>query len=350
MLEQEFLGNTLSSWGISIIIVVVSIIIVKLVAYFNKKVVYKFTRKTKTKLDDIIFDAFETPILFAIILAGFWVAIRRLICSEFILNTTEATYRILVVVNITWFFSRLMTGLIEIYWNDESNRADGTHKRMIPIVKRTTLTIVWVIGIITALSNVGVNISALLGTIGIGGVALALAAQDTVKNIFGAFTILIDKPFKIGDVVKSDSFEGTVVDVGLRSTRILNYDKRIVTLPNYKISDALLTNISTEPGRRVVMSLGLTYDTTPNKMREAISILKAIPSKVSAVSSDNLAADFTEFSDFALVITFVYFIQKDANIKGTMSEVNFSILEQFNEAGLDFAFPTQTICLDGEAK
>lgn len=347
MLQQEFLGNTLYSWGISIIIVIISFLIMKFVAIFNKKIVYKLTRKTQTKLDDIIYDAFEVPILFAIILIGLWIAIHRLINAELFLKAVDSAYRILVVVNITWFFSRLVTGLIENYWGGEgSDRDDIAHKRMVPIVRRTFLVLVWIVGIITALSNVGVNISALLGTIGIGGVALALAAQDTVKNIFGAFTILIDKPFKIGDTVKIDSFEGVIVDVGLRSTRILNYDKRIVTFPNYKVSDALITNISTEPGRRVVTKLGLTYDTTPQKMNEAISLLREIPSKIDFVSAYNLTANFTDFSDFALVITFVYFIEKDANIAETTSNVNLSILESFNNSGLLFAFPTQTLYLE----
>ena len=91
------------------------------------------------------------------------------------------------------------------------------------------LVVVWIIGLVMALSNVGVNISALLGTLGIGGIAFALAAQDTVKNVFGAFTLLTDKPFNIGDTIRFDNFEGTVVDIGIRSTRIMNYDKRIIT-------------------------------------------------------------------------------------------------------------------------
>lgn len=127
------------------------------------------------------------------------------------------------------------------------------------------LVVVWIIGLVMALSNVGVNISALLGTLGIGGIAFALAAQDTVKNVFGAFTLLTDKPFNIGDTIRFDNFEGTVVDIGIRSTRIMNYDKRIITFPNYKITDSSIINISSEPMRRVVLNLGLTYDTTAKK-------------------------------------------------------------------------------------
>ena len=140
--------------------------------------------------------------------------------------------------------------------------------------------------LVMALSNVGVNISALLGTLGIGGIAFALAAQDTVKNVFGAFTLLTDKPFNIGDTIRFDNFEGTVVDIGIRSTRIMNYDKRIITFPNYKITDSSIINISSEPMRRVVLNLGLTYDTTAKKMKEALELLKAIPKRVENVRSE----------------------------------------------------------------
>lgn len=207
------------------------------------------------------------------------------------------------------------------------------------------MVIVWLIGIVMALSNVGVNISALLGTLGIGGIAFALAAQDTVKNVFGAFTILTDKPFSIGDTIRVDSYEGTVVDVGVRSTKIMNYDKRIITFPNYKITDTSIVNISSEPMRRVVLNLGLTYDTTSEKMKEALELLKSIPKRVENVSSNpsDIVAVFTEYSDSALVIMYIYFIEKQGDILGVTSNMNMEILAAFNKAGLNLAFPTRTV-------
>lgn len=195
-----------------------------------------------------------------------------------------------------------------------------------------------------ALSNIGVNISALLGTLGIGGIAFALAAQDTVKNIFGAFTIFTDKPFSIGDTINVNGTEGTVVDVGVRSTKILGYDKRITTLPNYKITDASIVNISSEPMRRITVQLGLTYDTTPEKMKEALDILRAIPKKVENVSENpsDITANFSDYTDSALVITY-YYIEKQGDILKVSSDMNLEILKAFNKAGLDFAFPTQTL-------
>ena len=342
MLENELWGNTIENWGISILIILGAIIIVKLLSLLGKKVIKPFVTGTDNHLDDVIFYSLEAPVKFAIILLGIWIAIHRLVYPDSFVKVVDNAYSILIVLDITWFFGRVFSSLLQIYWGKQSN---GQANKMMPIIKRTILVIVWLIGIVMALSNVGVNISALLGTVGIGGIAFALAAQDTVKNVFGAFTILTDKPFSIGDTIRVDSYEGTVVDVGVRSTKIMNYDKRIITFPNYKITDTSIVNISSEPMRRVVLNLGLTYDTTSEKMKEALELLKSIPKRVENVSSNpsDIVAVFTEYSDSALVIMYIYFIEKQGDILGVTSNMNMEILAAFNKAGLNLAFPTRTV-------
>lgn len=348
MFDYEFWGNTLENWGISIIIILVTILLTKLISYFNEKVLIPYTKKSKNRLDDVILGSIESPVKFGILLLGFWIAIHRLVYPDAFVKAVDAAYKILIVLNITWLFVRLINCLIEVYWMNRPQK-DGSHRisaKMIPVVKRTLLVLVWIIGIIMALSNVGVNISALLGTLGIGGIAFALAAQDTIKNIFSAFTILTDRPFVIGDTIKVDGFEGTIIDVGIRSTRMRTYDKRIVTFPNYKVSDASIENISTEPMRRVVMKIELTYDTTPEKMNEALTILRNMPNKVQNVSPNDIVANFSDFLDSSLVITFIFFIKKEGDIGKVSSDVNMEILSSFNKAGLNFAFPSQTLYVE----
>lgn len=342
MLENELWGNTIENWGISILIILGAIIIVKLLSLLGKKVIKPFVTGTDNHLDDVIFYSLEAPVKFAIILLGIWIAIHRLVYPDSFVKVVDNAYSILIVLDITWFFGRLFSSLLQVYWGKQSN---GQANKMMPIIKRTILVIVWLIGIVMALSNVGVNISALLGTLGIGGIAFALAAQDTVKNVFGTFTILTDKPFSIGDTIRVDSYEGTVVDVGVRSTKIMNYDKRIITFPNYKITDTSIVNISSEPMRRVVLNLGLTYDTTSEKMKEALELLKSIPKRVENVSSNpsDIVAVFTEYSDSTLVIMYIYFIEKQGDILGVTSNMNMEILAAFNKAGLNLAFPTRTV-------
>jgi MscS family membrane protein len=345
MLEKDFLGNTIQNWGISILFIIGAYVIVKLVSWIGKKCISPFTKRTDNKLDDIIYSSVKPPLVCTIMLMGFWIAIHRLVFPDTFIKTVDNSTKILIILNITWLFAKLISRLLEQYW---AGSADSPQQhRMYPVVNRALLGVIWIIGLVMALSNVGVNIGALLGTLGIGGIAFALAAQDTVKNIFGAFTILTDKPFKIGDTVRIDSFEGTIVDVGIRSTKIMDYDKRLITIPNYKIADALIINISSEdPYRRVVMKIGLTYDTTPAKMQEAMGLLKSMPSRVSNLKKDEVTVYFSDFGDSAMGITFIYFIEKDAGIQPVTSNVNMEILTSFNQAGLNFAFPSQTLYIE----
>ncbi|MDR0371565.1 MAG: mechanosensitive ion channel family protein [Prevotellaceae bacterium] len=349
MLDNYFWNNTLKDWGISLLIIAGAFLLIKIISLFNEKILKRSSQKTRNRFDNVIYYAFESPILFGAGLLGFWIALRRLHFPDNITYSIEAAYKILVVLNVTWFFARLAGRLLEAYWSHKAEKSDASQKSteiMIPVVRRAVLFIVWAIGIATALGTIGVHLTAVLGTLGIGGIAFALAAQDTVKNIFGGFTIFTDKPFSIGDIIKIDGFEGTIVDVGVRSTRMRNYDKRLITIPNYKIVDASIVNISAEPMRRVVTTLGLTYDTSPEKMRRALEILRDIPNRVKHVSGKDIKANFTEFADSSLVITFIYFIEKRGDIIGTTSEVNMEILSAFNGEGLNFAFPTQTLYLE----
>ena len=258
-------------------------------------------------------------------LLGIWIAIHRLVSPDSFVKVIDNAYKILIILDITWIFARLSSSLLQIYWGRQS---DGQNNKMMPIIRRTILVIVWIIGLV--------------------GIAFALAAQDTVKNVFGAFTILTDKPFNIGDTIRVDNIEGTVIDVGVRSTKIMDYNKRIITFPNYKVTDASIINISSEPMRRVVLKLGLTYNTTSEKMKEALNILKAIPKRIENVSSkpSDTTAVFTEYTDSALNIMYIYFIEKQGDILMVTSNVNMEILDSFNKAGIDFAFPTRTIYVE----
>jgi len=345
MLEQIYYGNTIQNWLISLLIIVGALVLNKAIVLLNKHVIRKLTAKTNNRLDDILFKMLEAPVLLGIALLAIWIAARRLHLDKEVVDIIAKSFRVFTVINITWFAARLVNALIEEYLVPQVENND--HKRidnhLMSIIRRTVLAIIWAIGIVMALGNVGVNVATLIGGLGLGGLAFALAAQDTIKNIFGGFTIFTDRPFRIGDRIKVDGFDGFVEDIGIRSTRLRTLEKRVVTIPNYKIVEASVENISNEPMRRIMMKLSLTYTTTPEKMNEAMSILKDMPKRVKNVDSKELAVAFTDFTDSALVITFIYFIKKQGDVMETPSEVNSEILKAFNAAGLEFAFPTQTV-------
>jgi MscS family membrane protein len=339
MLEEIFFGNSLQNWGISLLIIVGAVILNKGIILFNRHVIKNLTAKSKNHLDDILSETLEKPLILGIMLVAVWVASHRLNMDESAHNIIETAYQMLTVINVTWFISKFTGGLIDEYGSKTFN------SRLLPLLRRGMSIVVWLVGIVTALNNAGIKVTTLLGALGVGGMAVALAAQDSIKNIFGGITIFTDGPFRIGDTIRFDNFEGMVQDIGLRSTRIKTSDNRIVTVPNFKLMDASVINISMEPSRKTILKLGLTYDTTPQKMAEAVEILKALPQTVKEIDAVTTTF-FSDFGDFALVITYWYFIKKSSNIQETMSKVNFEILSRFNAAGLNFAYPTQTVYLD----
>jgi MscS family membrane protein len=349
--ERIILGNRLSDWGISLLIILGAFLLNKGISLLNKNVIQKITAKSKNRLDDILVKTLEGPVLLGIALIAVWFAARRLDLGVQVDRGIYRAYQILTVLNITWFLVKLTSALINEYLLPLSKEGSGNRRldeSMVLIVRRISVGIIWAIGIIMALNNAGVNVGTLLASLGIGGLAVALAAQDTLKNFFGGLTIFMDRPFRLGDRIIVSGMDGVVEDIGVRSTRLRTFDKRIITIPNYKIVDAAIENVSIEPMRRVVMKIGLNYNTLPDKMKEAISILKNMPKKVLEIDSNEVNAYFTDFSESALIITYIYFIKKEADIMNTISKVNTEILDQFNAAGLDFAFPTRTVYIENQ--
>ena len=349
MFEQIFYKNSLRDWLISLAIIAGALILNKIIILLNKHLIQKLTAKTKNRLDDILFKMLQAPVLLGIILVAIWFAARRLELGTHIESTILKAYKVLTVINITWFVARLANALLEEYLAPKAadkNTLKYLDNHLMSILRRAVLAVIWSFGVVMALNNVGVDVGTLIAGLSIGGLAFALAAQDTIKNIYGGFTIFTDRPFRIGDRIKVDGFDGFVEEIGIRSTRIRTLEKRLVTMPNYRLVEASVENISEEPMRRVLMKLGLTYNTTPEKMNEAMSILRDIPNRINNVFEKDIVVAFTDFTDFSLVITFVYFIRRDADVMETPSQVNTEILRAFNAADLQFAYPTQTVYIE----
>ena len=192
------------------------------------------------------------------------------------------------------------------------------------------------------MNNAGFDVGALIAGLGIGGIAFAMAAKDSISNVFGGITIFADRHFRLNDRIKVDGYDGSVKDIGIRSTRLQTLEGRMVSIPNSKFTDTLVENVTSEPTRKVVLSLGLTYDTDHKQMNKAIEILKDIANSNESVDG-NFKIAFSGFGDFSLNILFIYYITKEGDILMTQNDINMSILERFNNENLEFAFPTQTI-------
>ena len=343
LLQQTYYGNTVAAWLTTLLITVGAIVVGKILYWVFKNVFRKLTARTETRLDDIIVDMIEEPIVAGVTILGIWYGLRVLSLPEKLDAFVGHAVQALIILSVAWLVARLVDSLISEYLVPLAEKSENDlDDQLLPIVRKGLKLTVWTLGFIVALDNAGYDIGAVLAGLGIGGFALAMAAKDTVSNIFGGFTIFTDRPFGLNDRIRVKGFDGTVKEIGLRSTRLQTLAGTMVTLPNAAFADTPVENVSREPSRKVASTLGLTYDTTPEKMEEAMSILREIAAANEHLE-EKVIVGFSEFADFSMNLTFIYYIQSGADIVGTQTEVNLAILRRFNEAGLEMAFPTQTI-------
>jgi MscS family membrane protein len=342
-LSKEIFGNPIENWFIAIGILVGSFVFVKIIYWVFSNIFQKITSKTKNSLDDTLLRTLQKPITFLVIVSAYFYSVKFL---HFSLNTESILLNIayiFIALGITSIISRIIDAVIsEVILPISEKSETSFDNHLIPVIQKAVRAIIWSLGVVIGLDNIGFDITAMIAGLGIGGLALALAAQDSVKNIFAGIMIFLDKPFKIKDRIKIDGHDGVVEEVGLRSTRIRTLEGRIVTIPNCTFTDNSVINVTSQPALKVKINLGLTYDTNEDDMQKAIDILQDIVKNQDAIT-DDYAAGFNGFGDFSLNILFMYYVRPESHWLNTQTLVNKEVLKRFNEEGLEFAFPTQTI-------
>lgn len=354
ILETTIYGNTITQWAFAILYFVGAVALAKLLFYIIRKLIKPLAKKTSNRLDDILVDMFEEPFVFAIALFGSYLAIKHLTLPDVITGWTSKIYTFLVIINATWFLARTVISLMDNYLRPKMQQSKDMDKQVFPVLRKTVATFIWGVGVVMALNNAGYDITAMIAGLGIGGLALAMAAQDSVSNFFGGFTILTDHPFKAGDRININGYAGTVCEIGMRSFRLKTYDKTEIVIPNSQVTNSIIENISRAPAKKIILELGLTYDTPVDKMKEAQEILKEIANANKYVKGPETY--FLSFGDFSLGIRFIYYINHkhtvvengkskviDVDKLQVQNDMNMEILRRFNEAGLNFAFPSQTV-------
>lgn len=228
----------------------------------------------------------------------------------------------------------------------EDNLLDQTFVQMIRYFSRLIVVVVGAIYLIKALS--GKPMSALLAGLGIGGLAVALAAQDTLKNFFGSIMIMLDKPFNVGQRVTVEGYDGIVEDIGFRSTRVRTLTGHLVTIPNEKMASSNIENIGRRPSIRRLTNITITYDTPPDKVEKAVEIIRGILENHEGMHPDFLPrAYFNEFNDASLNILMIYWYHPPDYWKFVEfnERINLEIMRAFEAEGIEFAFPTTTTYL-----
>ena len=353
ILNAEILGIPIEKLGLFFIIIFLTFLIRSIFIYILEKKITVITKSTKTDIDDLIIKTVKTPISYLILLQGLYIGILSLQLPDQIgfVNVSLITNNAYVLA-VSFLLLYLVFKLIDVVGHIILKFAEKSDSRLddqlAPMIVKTLRLFVLVLGILFIVRNFGYDITSLLAGLGIGGLAFALAAQDTVSNLFGSFTVFSDRPFRIGDWIEIANFEGTVEEIGFRSTRIRRFDQALVTLPNSRFIKDGVINYSARPKRRINFTLGVTYGTTATQMTRVVDGIKQIIQDDPRFDHNFYIVRFTDFGAYSLDI-FIYCFTRttvwDEHLQ-TKEDFNLKIMHLLEDLGVEIAFPSQTVYLD----
>lgn len=341
-------GNTPTHYAIGALLLVGAFLLRRVVTGFIFNRLKKLAEKTETTLDDKLFPALETPVATFVMVTGIFAALKVLKLSEAtdvaIGNGSTVAFSLVLF----WGLLRALDAIIDHAHEIAREKQLGIAAFM-PWIKKTLVTVFVVIGVLLTVQSMGYDVRAILGGLGIGGLAFALAAQDTIANLFGSIVVAVDQPFKIGEVIKIQGNVGAVEDIGLRSTKLRLIDKSLIVMPNKMVAAESIVNLSRFTGRRVEQVIGLTYDTTAAQMEDIVGEFRRLILAEPEVDPTSVICYFRDYNASSLDIWMVFNV-KDPDFHKHMAlrqRLSLAFMRAVEARGLSFAFPTQTVQLDG---
>jgi len=255
-----------------------------------------------------------------------------------------------LAVAVTWVAFRLLDVLALIGDRAATRTDTRLDDQLIPLLRKTFKVFLAVVVAIVVVDKLGYSVASLLASLGIGGLALALAAKDTVANFFGSIVVFTDQPFHVGDSVEFNGVEGVVEEVGMRTTRVRRYDKALVTVPNQTFTNTAIINHSKRPARRIRIVIGLSYDTTPDQMRLFLEEVRRLLAAHPALDPEGQVVYFEAFGDSSLNVLLLCYTASPAwaDYMEAQEDLLLRILRLVEGQGLEIAFPTRTVYLRGE--
>ncbi len=347
MLEYVFWGNRILDYLIACIMLAAGFLIVNVVIRYFVKRLKRFAEKTSSKIDDFFVSVLEEiglPFLYLLLV---YVSIKSLTFSPYI----EKGLNYLVFAIVLIFSARLISTLLgyglKTYLSKrgDSSTLERSTKGILIVVK----VLVWAGAVIFFLDNLGIKITAVIAGLGIGGIAVALAGQAILKDLFSYFSIIFDRPFKVGDFIIIDDYLGTIEYIGIKTTRIRSLGGEMLIFSNSDLTDSRLRNYKLMEKRRVVFKLGLVYQTPLKQLKEIPGIIENVIKNVKDTVFDR--AHFFSYGDFSLIFEVVYYVigRDYSKYMDIQQEINFHLKEEFEKREIEFAYPTQTLYINKPA-
>lgn len=338
-LAREFFGNSVESIGLSFVVLVCIVIVLRgLLQYFTHSLA-AFARTTRTKIDDAFVAVVDRIHPLSYVAVGLYASSGFLVLPALALKIITAFAIIAIVVEVVRIAQSAILFFIGSFWLKDGGEAKQL-EMLVGIVVRLVL---WSVGVLLVLSNIGIDVTSLVASLGIGGIAVALAAQSILGDLFSAFTIYTDKPFKIGDFIIVGEHKGVVKQVGLKTTRIEALEGEEIIIPNNELTSTRVRNFKRMKKRRVEFQIGVEYGTPLKKLQRIPAILEDVIRTVSDTEFDRV--HFKDFADSSLIFEVVFFITNGnyTLYMDTRQAINLGIVKAFEAEKIAMAFPTRTL-------
>jgi len=353
-LQKEIAGIALWQILMAVFLIFIGLSFKKISDHIFEKRLIPFLKKTRTDIDHLFFEALSKPLGFIILLAGIAGAFAVLPLPEKpnINGCVFVCLKIIAAIIVIWFLFRIIDISLKYIARIANRTESKLDEQMLPFISKAVKIVIFLMLALWVLQLSGYNISSLLAGLGIGGLAVALGLQDTLSNFFGSISIFADRPFIVGDMVKIGEIQGTVEEIGFRSTRIRTLEATLVSIPNKTVANSVIDNLSRRSKRRVEQTIGLTYSTTAEQIEKVVSSIQEIISRDEEVDPEIVLVNFSNFGDSSLDITIIYFI-KSADFREYLAvkeRINLAIMRKLEELGVSIAFPTRSIYIENNDK
>jgi len=343
-LSQVIFGNTVTQYIIASLILITILVISKLVIRNVLGRLRALAEKTETTIDDFIIAVLEKIFLPFLYLSALYISARTLTLhpqASKAINIFEMT---VIVYSAGRFAMAAMDYGFGVYC--AKRQLDKGFERSLHGLLKVTKIFVWAIIAVFYLDNMGFKISTIIAGLGIGGIAVALAAQALLKDFFSYFSIVLDRPFKVGDFIVVGDCTGTVEHVGIKTTRIRSLSGEQIILSNTDLTDSRVHNYEAMERRRVLFRLGVAYETSTQQLKDIPQVIGGIIKRVPGTHFDR--AHFFSYGDFSLDCEIVYYVNgADYNkYMDIQQSINLAIKEEFEKRNIKFAYPTQTLYIN----
>jgi small-conductance mechanosensitive channel len=337
-----FWGNTVTRWAIAAGVGVGIVLVLRVVAAVAASRLKKLAAVTETDIDDLIAELLDrTKVLFVLIVAV-WAGSLTLTLSP----VAQSRIRAVLILGLLFQAGVWATSLLNYFlvqYSKQAREEDPTVATAMGAVGFLLRVAVWAITVLVALDTLGVDITALVAGLGVGGIAIALAVQNVLGDLFASVSIILDKPFVVGDFIVVGDLAGAVEHVGLKTTRIRSLSGEQLVVANSDLLSSRIRNFKRMEERRVVFEIGVVYGTGSGKLRKIPEIVRSAVESLENTRFDR--SHFKTFGDSALIYETVYYmtVPDYAAYMDTQQAINLALYERFENEGLEFAYPTQTV-------